>query len=205
MLVYVRPSNEALLRARVPGAQDQYGCPSHLSDCAASESKKDGLATPSPLQARSLSLQGWGLIDLPLRATFSPAHPLADIFHPPYPPIASQSISRDVPLARARATCFLLCTVTPSRPRESPDCPSLRASDEHRFIVRVLRARRMVWRLPIPPFSGRALREHRRSSGSIPSSAGAVGGRKFCCLNGAATYGGLETVCENPAHQGFFH
>ncbi len=28
MLVYVRPSNEALLRARVPGAQDQRGCPS---------------------------------------------------------------------------------------------------------------------------------------------------------------------------------
>jgi hypothetical protein len=27
-LVYVRPSNEALLRARVPGAQDQCGCPS---------------------------------------------------------------------------------------------------------------------------------------------------------------------------------
>src|SRR5882762_7890838 len=40
------------------------------------------------LQARSLSLQGWGLIDLPLRAAFSPAHPLA---------------RRDVPLARARA------------------------------------------------------------------------------------------------------
>ena len=53
------------------------------------------------LQARSLSLQGWGLIDLPLRATFSPPHPLADTYHPPYPPIASQSISRDVPLARA--------------------------------------------------------------------------------------------------------
>ena len=29
MLVYVRPSNEALLRARVPGAQDQCGCPSN--------------------------------------------------------------------------------------------------------------------------------------------------------------------------------
>jgi hypothetical protein len=29
MLVYVRPSNEALLRARIPGAQDQRGCPSH--------------------------------------------------------------------------------------------------------------------------------------------------------------------------------
>ncbi len=26
MLVYVRPSNEALLRARIPGAQDQRGC-----------------------------------------------------------------------------------------------------------------------------------------------------------------------------------
>ena len=36
-------------------------------------------------QARSLSLQGWGLIDLPLRAAFSPAHPRA---------------RRDVPLAR---------------------------------------------------------------------------------------------------------
>ena len=30
MLVYVRPSNEALLRARVPGAQDQRGGPSSL-------------------------------------------------------------------------------------------------------------------------------------------------------------------------------
>jgi hypothetical protein len=40
MLVYVRPSNEDLLRARVSGAQDQQGCPSHLSDCAASASKK---------------------------------------------------------------------------------------------------------------------------------------------------------------------
>ena len=88
------------------------------------------------LQARSLSLKGWGLIDLPLRATFSPAHPLA---------------RRDVPLARARASCFLLCIIKPSLPRESPDCPSLRASDEHRFIVRVLRARRMVWRLPSHP------------------------------------------------------
>ena len=30
MLVQARPSNEALLRARVPGAQDQRGYPSHL-------------------------------------------------------------------------------------------------------------------------------------------------------------------------------
>ncbi len=50
---------------------------------------------------------GIGLIDLPLRAAFSPAHPPADIFYPPYPPIASQSISRDVPLTRARGVCDL--------------------------------------------------------------------------------------------------
>ena len=29
MLLNVRPSNEALLRAGVPGAQDQLGCPSN--------------------------------------------------------------------------------------------------------------------------------------------------------------------------------
>jgi hypothetical protein len=39
--------------------------------------------------------------------------------------------------------------VFPTSPSgEQPDCPSLRASDEHRFIVRVLRAQRMVWLLP---------------------------------------------------------
>jgi hypothetical protein len=43
------------------------------------------------------------LVDPRMRATFSPAHPLADIFRPPYPPIASQSISRGVPLAQVRA------------------------------------------------------------------------------------------------------
>jgi hypothetical protein len=31
MLVYVRPSNEHILIVRVPGAQDQRGCPSHPS------------------------------------------------------------------------------------------------------------------------------------------------------------------------------
>jgi hypothetical protein len=46
MLVYVRPSNEALLRARVPGAQDQRGCPSPPFHRGASASKKDGLAAP---------------------------------------------------------------------------------------------------------------------------------------------------------------
>ena len=89
--------------------------------------------------------------EFPTARNFSPDHPLADIFYPPHPPIASQSISRDVPLARARASYFLLCNITLALLRESPDCPSLRASDEHRFIVRVLRARRMVWRLPSHP------------------------------------------------------
>ena len=38
--------------------------------------------------------------------SFLTTHPLADTFHPPYPPIASQSISRNVPLAQARAFQF---------------------------------------------------------------------------------------------------
>jgi hypothetical protein len=46
MLVYVRPSNEALLRARVPGAQDQCGCSSIFLSWGGSASKKDGLAAP---------------------------------------------------------------------------------------------------------------------------------------------------------------
>ncbi len=69
MLVYVRPSNEALLRARVPGAQTPIPSFSFFptspsrgaarlsftariegahSDRAASASKKDGLAAPLP-------------------------------------------------------------------------------------------------------------------------------------------------------------
>ena len=51
---------------------------------------------------------GEGLVDFQLRATFSPAYPLADIFHTPYPPIALQSISRNVPLARARVLQFTI-------------------------------------------------------------------------------------------------
>ena len=47
MLVYVRPSNEALLRARVPEAQDQRGCPSNPFYRGGSASKKNGLPAPS--------------------------------------------------------------------------------------------------------------------------------------------------------------
>jgi len=46
MLVYVRPSNKILLRALVPGAQDQRGCSSLPFHRGASASKKDGLAAP---------------------------------------------------------------------------------------------------------------------------------------------------------------
>ncbi|TKS62954.1 MAG: hypothetical protein EWM73_01944 [Nitrospira sp.] len=46
MLVYVRPSNEALLRARVPGAQDQRGCPSNPFHRARSASKEGNWPLP---------------------------------------------------------------------------------------------------------------------------------------------------------------
>jgi hypothetical protein len=53
MLVYVRPSNEALLRARVPGAQDQHGCPSNHFHRARSASKEGTWPLPShPLRPR---------------------------------------------------------------------------------------------------------------------------------------------------------
>ena len=77
----------------------------------------------------------------------------ARLSHPPYPPIASQSISRDVPSARARA-----CQFAKPRFRERPRLPFTARNfltrptpiaprralvpGEHRFIVRVLRARR---------------------------------------------------------------
>jgi hypothetical protein len=52
MLVYVRPSNEALLRARVPGAQDQHGCPSNHFYRRGSVSKKATWAYPPPSDGR---------------------------------------------------------------------------------------------------------------------------------------------------------
>jgi hypothetical protein len=94
--------------------------------------------------------QGWGLIDLPLRATFSPARPLA---------------RRDVPLARARvfqssssldkgvAKAALYCAH-----RTSTVSPCAFCEQEGHLAA------------PSLFFLGRALREHRRSSGSIPFS-----------------------------------
>jgi len=94
-----------------------------------------------PLPSLLVISQGWGLIDLLLRATFSPAHPLA---------------RRDVPLARARAfrgralrehrrssghpPLFFQSFLSISFGGGLVD-PLLRASNEHILIVRVPRAR----------------------------------------------------------------
>ena len=61
------------------------------SEPARCTSTEDCLTRPryTPSKLDRYLFKGWGLIDLPLRATFSPAHPLA---------------RRDVPLARARVS-----------------------------------------------------------------------------------------------------
>ncbi len=60
MLIYVRPSNEVLLRARVPGAQDQRGCPSNPLL----------LTTPPLLSEFAPQLfRNGGLLDLALHAS----------------------------------------------------------------------------------------------------------------------------------------
>ena len=67
MLVYVRPSNEALLRARVPGAQDQRGCLPILYR-GGSASKKNGLPAPCILLRPRV----------PLARSFIPSFPLSE-------------------------------------------------------------------------------------------------------------------------------
>ena len=52
-----------------PERAETRSCPTRaLSECARSASKKGTWPLLSHLKARSFSLQGWGLIDLPLRA-----------------------------------------------------------------------------------------------------------------------------------------
>jgi len=60
MLVYVRPSNEALLRARVPGAQDQHGDPLPIFYRARFASKEGSWSLPPPIIPRLLlPFAGW--------------------------------------------------------------------------------------------------------------------------------------------------
>jgi hypothetical protein len=131
---------------------------------------------PSKL-ARSFFLQGWGLIDLPLRAAFSPAHPLADTFHPPYPPIASQSIPRDVPLARRGPSNPLYLSL-----REWPRLPFTARIGRAQFHRARSASKKDTW--PLPPHPSEAarcaspedhqapspplFREHRTNVGVLP-------------------------------------
>src|ERR1051325_12129145 len=57
MLVYVRPSNEALLRARVPGAQDQRGYPSNLFIVGALRARRVARGPVDSLQAALLDFK----------------------------------------------------------------------------------------------------------------------------------------------------
>ena len=79
------------------------------------------------LQACSFSLQGWGLIDLPLRATFSPAHPLA---------------RRDVPLTRRALSYRAL--LLPYSLEGGLDGLPLRVSNEGLLRPRVARAQETI-------------------------------------------------------------
>ena len=122
MLVEVRPSNEALLRARVPGAQDQRGCTSHLFHRAHSvraPSSQAGDAGCLGLRAFNEGLLrgngaswrtgGWRVRTCALREH-----------------------------ARHPRAAWKLCSLK----RGGQGCPSLRASSDHCFIVGALRARR---------------------------------------------------------------
>ena len=92
VLVPLRPSSEHILIVRAPGVRNQHGCHSIPFIVGALRARRAPGHSPLHSKLRSLSPQGWRLIDLPLRA-----------------------------------------------------------SNEHSFIVHVLRARRMVWRLPSHP------------------------------------------------------
>ena len=95
---------------------------------------------PYPLPPSSpVFSQGWGLIDVPLRATFSPAHPLA---------------RRDVPVAQARVFCDRALREhrrsSGSIPSPVPGAQDQRGCPSSSFIVGALRAKRAPGRsLPI--------------------------------------------------------
>src|SRR2546430_9954933 len=69
VLVPLRPSSEHILIVRAPGARDRHACHSIPFHRARSASRRTTRPPIPSLQACSLLLQGWGLIDLPLRAS----------------------------------------------------------------------------------------------------------------------------------------
>ena len=75
VLVPMRPSSEHILIVRAPGARNQHGCHSIPFIVGALRARRAPGHSPLHSKLRSLSPQGWGLSDLPLRATFSPGPP----------------------------------------------------------------------------------------------------------------------------------
>jgi hypothetical protein len=100
---------------------------STASSCAFCEQEGwAGYSRLSPPSSLVIS-QGWGLIDLLLRAAFSPALP-SDCFAIEFPGRA---------ISQGEGLPILFTSLQGS----GQGCPLLRASNEHRFTVRVLRAR----------------------------------------------------------------
>ena len=69
MLVPMRPSSEHILIVRAPGARNQHGCHSIPFIVGALRARRAPGHSPLHSKLRSLSPQGWGLSDLPLRAS----------------------------------------------------------------------------------------------------------------------------------------
>lgn len=85
-------------------------------------------------------------------------------FHPRFP-FSSSGSPVDPRMRASNDGLFSFLSSHSCLSRESPDCPSLRASSDHRFIVGALRARRIVRWLPsfllrarVPRAGGRASR-----------------------------------------------
>ena len=88
-----------------------------------------------------------------------------------------------------------------SPPGERPDCPSLRASDEHSFIVRVLRARRMVWLLPSCS-SETARCASTGDSPGHPSSAGGLFQRPASSVRSISNATAGTLICQRSSTSG---
>ena len=86
--------------------------------------------SPSPSKLARFSLQGWGLIDLPLRVTFSPTQPRA---------------RRDVLLSQARASDSLYLSS-----REWPRLPSTARIERAQSYRARSASKEGAWPLPIP-------------------------------------------------------